>query len=245
MPSSSSLSLTPRQRFISALERQPLTGRAPHFELVFYLTMEAFGRVHPLHRNYSQWFQMEEKERELHRRDMAEIFILTAERYEHSAIFIHPNPVVPEETLRLIQIIRDLSGDKYFLMKHGDVTQGIPANGEEMMAFAVQLKEEPEKLKASARKRVDEALERAEKYYLDSGLDGMALCTDYCTNTGPFMRPSQFSEFVAPYLAQLVPGYRDMGFYTIKPPTAKSCPSWTSSSRGTLTPCTPSILRWE
>ena len=61
--------ITPRQRFIAALERKPLAGRVPHFELVFYLTMEAFGKVHPSHRLYSQWGQMEEKERDLHRRD--------------------------------------------------------------------------------------------------------------------------------------------------------------------------------
>jgi uroporphyrinogen decarboxylase len=43
---------TPRERFIAALERRPISGRVPHFELVFYLTMEAFGKVHPLHRDY-------------------------------------------------------------------------------------------------------------------------------------------------------------------------------------------------
>ena len=71
--------LTPRERLIAALERHPLSGRVPHFELVFYLTMEAFGRVHPLHRDYSQWLQMEEKERQLHRHDMADLYIATAE----------------------------------------------------------------------------------------------------------------------------------------------------------------------
>ena len=55
---------TPRERFIAALERRPLTGRVPHMELVFFLTMEAFGKIHPNHRNYSQWDQMEEKERD-------------------------------------------------------------------------------------------------------------------------------------------------------------------------------------
>ncbi len=54
--------LTPRERFISALERKPLTGRVPHFELVFYLTMEAFGKLHPSHRAFGQWDQMEEKD---------------------------------------------------------------------------------------------------------------------------------------------------------------------------------------
>ena len=81
--------MEPRERFIAALERRPLTGRAPHFELVFFLTMEAFGKVHPSHRNYAQWVQMEEKERALHRAEMADIYVETAERYEHSAIFLH------------------------------------------------------------------------------------------------------------------------------------------------------------
>jgi len=73
--------MTPRQRFAAALERRPLRGRVPHFELVFFLTMEAFGRVHPSHRNYGQWLQMQDSERQLHRRDMAGLYIATAERY--------------------------------------------------------------------------------------------------------------------------------------------------------------------
>src|SRR5476651_170580 len=89
--------LAPRQRFIAALERRPLTGRVPHFELVFFLTMEAFGKVHPSHRSYHQWLQMAERERALHRRDMARLYVDTAERYEHSAIFLHPNPGDLEE----------------------------------------------------------------------------------------------------------------------------------------------------
>jgi uroporphyrinogen decarboxylase len=48
------------------------------------------------------------------------------------------------------------------------------------------------------------------------GLDGFALCTDYCFNRGPFLSPLQFSEFVAPYLARLIQGYRKLGFYVIK-----------------------------
>ncbi|MCE5237742.1 hypothetical protein LLH23_04540 [bacterium] len=47
--------MTPRERFVAALNRQPLTGLVPHFELVFFLTMEAFGKVHPSQRSYGQW----------------------------------------------------------------------------------------------------------------------------------------------------------------------------------------------
>ncbi|MCF7688521.1 MAG: uroporphyrinogen decarboxylase family protein [Cephaloticoccus sp.] len=207
--------MTQRQRFIAALERQPLTGRVPHFELVFYLTMEAFGRVHPSHRNYDQWLQMEEKERELHRRDMAELYIATAERYEHSAIFIHPNPAGMEELQRMVDLIRERTGDHYFLMAHGDATFAVP-NGTEMESFSCEMVEAPDKLKAQAAGWVREALARAEKLRRSGGLDGFALCADYCFNTGPFLSPARFSEFVTPYLAELTKGYRDLGYYVIK-----------------------------
>jgi len=207
--------MTPRSRFISALDRQPLTGRVPHFELVFFLTMEAFGRVHPSHRSYHQWNQMEEKERELHRQDMADLYIKTADRFEHSAIFLHPNPDTEEETFRLIDIIRQKTGDRYFLMRHGDATYGIPS-GEEMEDFCSRLADEPAKMKLEATADVDRSLAYAERLKRHGGLDGFALCSDYCFNKGPFLSPVMFSEFVTPYLARLIKGYRDMGFYTIK-----------------------------
>ncbi|MCZ7544041.1 MAG: hypothetical protein M5R40_11160 [Anaerolineae bacterium] len=134
--------LTPRARFIAALERRPITGRVPHFELVFYLTMEAFGKVHPEHRNYRQWFQMSAAERQRHREDMAETYLMTAACYEHSAIFLHPNPDTVEETLRLVEVIRERSGDRYFLVRHGDATFSIP-DGTTMAAFAYRLADEP------------------------------------------------------------------------------------------------------
>lgn len=208
--------LTPRERFVAALERRPLTGRVPHFELVFYLTMEAFGKVHPLHRNYAQWIQMEEGERELHRADMADLYIATAERFEHSAIFIHPNPDTVEEACRLIDLIRDKTGDRYFLMMHGDATYPIPMGGDGLVQFSYRLADEPQEVKAQAAQMVEGALKRAEQLQKHGGLDGFALCSDYCFNDGPFLSPRMFGEFVTPYLVDLIKGYRAMGFYTIK-----------------------------
>jgi len=207
--------MTPRERFITALERKPLTGRVPHFELVFFLTIEAFGKVHPSHRSYHQWEQMTEKERNLHRNDMASLYIATAEKFEHSAIFLHPNPSTEQETLRLIDLVREKSQDKYFLMLHGDATYGIPS-GSEMMEFSYKLQDKPKEMKEEARQKVRAALEQAERIANHGGLDGFALCSDYCLNTGPFLSPGLFSEFVTPYLTKLIQGYRDMGFYVIK-----------------------------
>lgn len=206
---------TPRERFIAALERRPLRGRVPHFELVFYLTMEAFGRVHPAQRSYGQWQQMKESERRRHRQDMADLYVLTAERFEHSAIFLHPNPGSEDEVFRLIDAVRERSGDRYFLMLHGDATFGIP-DGHGMADFSCRLVDEPDKVRQDAASMVDHTLERGERLQQHGGLDGFALCSDYCLNVGPFLSPDQFREFVTPYLARLVAGYRAMGFYTIK-----------------------------
>jgi uroporphyrinogen decarboxylase len=205
----------PRQRFIAALERRPLVGLVPHFELVFFLTMEAFGKVHPCHRNYGQWLQMREGERELHRRDVADVYLATAHRFGHSAIFVQPNPDGVEETIRLIDLIRGQSGDRYFLLRHGDATFGIP-DGSHMAEFVYRIADEPDKLKREAADHVKRALEEAERYRAHGGLDGFGLCADYCFNSGPFLSPAQFGEFVAPFLAELTRGYRDMGFYVIK-----------------------------
>jgi uroporphyrinogen decarboxylase len=207
--------MTPRERFIAALERRPVPGRVPHFELVFFLTMEAFGKVHPSQRHYGQWDQMTERERQLHRNEMADIYIMTAERYEHSAIFLHPNPGSEEETLRLIDLVRERSGDKYFLMLHGDCTYGIP-NGENMIQFTEWLLGSTEEAKKQALESVNATLEKAERFMKHGGLDGFALCSDYCFNTQPFLSPQLFSELVTPYLTQLCKGYRDLGFNSIK-----------------------------
>jgi uroporphyrinogen decarboxylase len=207
--------MTPRERFIAALERRPVVGRVPHFELVFFLTMEAFGRVHPSHRRYHQWDQMEEAERQLHRRDMANLHIETARRYEHDAIFLHMNPSREEETLRLIDLVREETGDTYFLMLHGDATYSIPS-GTDMTDWCARLVEAPDTVKEEAARRVEEALARGERLANHGGIDGFALCADYCFNTGPFLPPDWFDAFVTPYLVRLIQGYRSQDHFVIK-----------------------------
>lgn len=207
--------MTPKQCIVATIRGEAIKGRVPHFELVFFPTMEVFGKIHPRHRNYYQWDQMSDKEKQLHREDIADLQIAIAERYEHSAIFLQPNPFSIEELIRLCDIIRDKSGDKYLLLYHGDATYAIP-DGNAMLSFSYKLADEPEKVKEEAEAKVNDALERGERLAKHGGMDGFALCSDYCLNTGPFLSPMQFSEFVAPYLAKLIAGYRDMGFYTIK-----------------------------
>lgn len=207
--------MLPRDRFRAALERKKITGRVPTFELVFYLTMEKFGRVHPLQRSFGQWDQMSVKEQDLHRDDMARLYLETAAAYGHSAILVHPNPASKLEPLRLLYRMRELSGQEYFLLLHGDATFEIPG-GSQMAQFAYRLADDPQGLHQEAASRVDNALERAKWLEREGLLDGFALCADYCFNSGPFLSPAHFAEFITPYLSRLTRGYREMGFYTIK-----------------------------
>ena len=208
--------MTHREQFIKTLKCEPIGGQVPTFELVFFLTMEAFGRVHPTHRYYDQWDQMSKKEKDLHIRDMADLYILTAQRYGHSAIFIHPNPGGFEGTQRLLEAIREKTGDEYYIMMHGDVTHGIP-DGELMVDFSVMMYEEPEKLNDQSQRWLDANLELARKLD-DAGhlLDGFALCSDYCFNVNPFFSEDMFDELIVPYLKAVIDGYRRMGYYSIK-----------------------------
>jgi len=206
---------TPREALIHALELRPPVGRVPHLELVFFLTMEAFGRVHPSHRHYEQWLQMSARERQLHREDMAEIYLLTAERYQHNGIFLHPNPDAEEEYFRTIDTVREKSGDTYFLMVHGDATYAIPS-GEEMLSWVAWVYENLDDAKCKADELVNRMLAKAERLSKHGGLDGFALCADYCYNDNPFLSPDMFGEVITPYLAKLCGGLRDLGFYVIK-----------------------------
>ena len=58
--------MTERERFIKALKREPIEGHCPTFELVFFLTLEALGRIHPSQMQFRQWRQMSAAEQRLH-----------------------------------------------------------------------------------------------------------------------------------------------------------------------------------
>ena len=217
--------MTPREKFIMALEGGQPPGRVPHFELAFYLTMEAFGKVHPSHRFFGQWDQMSKAEQNLQIRDIAALYVQTMQKYEQSASQL----VGPlgrkegnlcglfgvEEEIRLLEEIRNISGMEYCLLLAGDATFYIP-DGDQIMDFVGEIADHPDKVKAKADQMVDEALEKAEKLRKKGLLDGFAMCSDYCFNTAPFLSPAMFDEFITPYLTRLIAGYRQMGFYTIK-----------------------------
>jgi len=205
--------MTPREKLIMTFEGKQAPGIVPTFELVFFLTKELFGKTHPSHMDWSGWEERSEKEQEAAIRECAETYVESAERLGHCGIFIH-QPPTEEGQLRTAEVIREMTGMKYLLVVHGDATYSIP-NGQQYQEFVHRLFDDPDGVKEEASGMVDGTLERG-KRYIDGGMDGFALCADYCFNKGPFLSPPMFREFVTPYLTRLVQGYRDLGAYVIK-----------------------------
>ena len=208
--------MTERERFIKALKREPIEGHCPTFELVFFLTLEAIGKIHVSQQTFGQWDQMTAKEKQMHIDYIADMYIETAEKYNHSAIFVHPNPGDLESLIWTLETIREKSGDKYFIMMHGDSTLEIP-DGDNIMDFSLKLYDDMEGLKAEQERRLADMIRKLEAIKKRGNLlDGLALCADYCFNVNPFYSPSVFAELIAPNLKKSIDIYRDMGFYTIK-----------------------------
>ena len=208
--------MTPKEAFIAALRRQPISGHVPHFEMVFCLTAESVGKLHPYQRQYSQWHQMSLPEKKWHINDVADAHLEIAKKYHHYAIFVHSPFGDFDATKELLRAIREKGEDRYFLMMHGDPTFAIPS-GEDMIEFSARLYEEAEEMKAQAQKSTDWHLsDYACPLAEEKLLDGLILCSDYCFNTNPFFSPALFDEFIGPYLKQAINGYRELGLYSIK-----------------------------
>lgn len=203
--------MTPKQRAIEALElRPPSPGLVPTLELQFQLVQEMFGREY--HKG-DDWKNASAQDRDRMLRENADLQVQVAKTLDYCVLM---DTYSPDEAgmIETVRLIRKLVGDEYLLIVHGDGTYAIP-NGQNMVQFSVDMAEKPDEMKRRADRMVDDALRRGRRL-VDGGMDGFALCADYCLNTGPFLSPRMFSEFVTPFLARLVAGYREMGAYVIK-----------------------------
>ncbi len=204
---------TPKERAIWALERKPpLPGLVPTFELEFQLTQELLGKE--FYCAVEVWQAASRKEHQRMIQHNADLDIEVAERLDHAIIMI-VGPHGAEEIAATVNLIRKQVGDRYLIICHGDATFAIPS-GSEMVEMVVDFFEHSAAMHQLASRRVEDALERACYLREMCGLDGFALCADYCFNTGPFLSPRMFAQFITPYLKELVAGYKEMGLYVIK-----------------------------
>jgi uroporphyrinogen decarboxylase len=200
--------MTPRERAIAALTCK-IPDQIPTFELEFQLTQEYVGKDY-LNQHQLEGLTQSEIDKKLH--ENAEFMLELFEKLEYSIIPIHYLNF--ENQLETARIIRKLTGNKYMLTRHGDGTYGVP-DGNRMYDFAYRIADDPAGLKADAERMANNAIE-SNKRAVDAGFDSFILCADYCYNTGPFLSPVQFREYITPYLHKIIKSIRENGAYAIK-----------------------------
>ena len=110
--------------------------------------------------------------------------------------------------------LREHFGNTRLFACHGDGTFCIP-DGNGMYDFAYRLADEPEAVLADAKRMAESAIEQNRRQH-EGGIDVSLLCSDYCYNSGPFLSPAMFDEFITPFLAMICKAGREDGLYMIK-----------------------------
>ena len=197
--------MTPREQAITALEGRRPDGLVPHLELVFQLTEEIFGQKR-LHSEDLAGVQGAKRTDMLKRN--AELWVRVAETYDWSVI-TGPNWLPPDEQCQTFEYIRDIAGDTYLLSAFQDGTYSIP-DGDGMSEHVAMLFEQPEEARQRAEARVDDNVNVAARL-IEAGAEVIFMCADYCFNTGPFLSPPMFAEFVTPHLKRAVAGMHAAG----------------------------------
>lgn len=215
--------MTRKERAIAAMHlRQP--DEVPTFELEFQLEEEMFGQKFiPEELSVARLPSLSQKEKEAQIYDAAVYAVQVYDALEYAIIpaygpgdmaMFWRDGILPEETKLYHRYLKELCGDRALLGFHGDGTYEIP-DGEHMLAFAYAMSDDPQGVKDEARRRAGHAIER-NKRLQDSGIDCLFLCADYCYNSGPFLSPAMFEEFIQPYLYDIIHAARQAGMLTIK-----------------------------
>ncbi len=203
--------MTLRERAVEALNcRTP--DAIPTLELEFQLVPELMNGQDFASSRRMDEMNVSPKERDRMLHENAELMVEVYSRLEYS--IVHVAYLNEADMAKTVRYIRELSGDRFMLTAHGDGTFAIP-DGDGMYELSYRLVEEPESVHEEARRMADQAIARNRRLF-DMGIESFILCSDYCFNAGPFMSPKMFSEFITPYLFEIIDSIRAMGGYAIK-----------------------------
>jgi len=195
------MSMTNKDRLLRILNGR-VSDRPPHFELEFQLGKEVFGLDIEAVRekDYGSEAARQDALLKLH----IELQLRLVEELEYaSAYFSYEHGPMG------ITEVKKTVGDKALVRVHDWEGVFYMPSGDSMVDFAVRMFEHPDQLHAEARHKCDEAKERIRRQ-VDAGADFFVLCYDFGFNTGPFISPGHFGEFVAPYLAEIVGAVHDL-----------------------------------
>lgn len=216
--------MTPKERITAAFDFKQQDDEIPAWELEFHLFREMFGKEPIMAFEFDK---LSEAEKERAICYDAELLIEVAETLGHSAIRCIPgyweqgpnDPAylwIRDEKYRMM-LVRELSkrgGDQYLIIGDCPGLLGIP-DGNHIWEFVDEMYENADELKERANKMIRGGIEYG-KRMVDAGAECLINCCDFSFNSGPFMSPAQFDEFVTPYLNLWVETFKSQGIYTIQ-----------------------------
>jgi len=212
--------MTPKERAIAALTLKT-PDKVPTFELEFQLSMEMFGKdLCPKELQHHNIGKLSAAQRDKGLNQLAEDYVHVFGALEYSII---PGPYgighldtehMSTDLKYLIKKILELSKGKIMLGYHADGTFALP-DGNAMYEFAYRIADDPENIHQEAKKMAEDAIKR-NAILMDAGVEVGLMCSDYCYNTGPFISPAMFEEFIQPYLAKIIDAGKKNGMYMIK-----------------------------
>lgn len=194
--------MTGKERMLKTLRfEQP--DRPPHFEVMFELEQEAFGKKFP---KWNDWKGVSAAEKDRLIGNCMEIYQLIVERYQWDALAVF----FPWSDPDGVRAAKKTFGDDILI---GSIVGGTIWSIEGMTdwdQFAVDLAENPAVIHAAAEQKTDYAL-RTFNILAEAGADFIHVVNDVAFNAGPFISPAQFSEFITPYLYRQVQHIRSLG----------------------------------
>lgn len=175
--------------------------RPPHFEMWFQLTREAFGVEHP---KYPGNTSADEKKRLLEQG--MDVYEHIVRKFGWDALMVLEPPQDPDG----IAAARRRFGRD--LLVGGIVWEGVWSIDivKDWDRFSADLFDHPGKVHEGAERLYRIAEDRVNRM-VDAGADFLMFASDVGFNGGPFLSPTQFREFVTPYLARLCALTRQRG----------------------------------
>ena len=212
--------MTPKERAIAALTLK-IPDKVPTFELEFQISKEmfdidiSFPELQPCNIH-----KLSAAEKDIKLNQLAENMALVYEKLDYSII---PGPygvgsvkgaIIAPELRFMFKKILELTKGQRMIGYHADGTFAVP-DGNKMYDFAYRMADDPAGLHEEARRKMDNAITQ-NRMLAEAGVEVGLLCDDYCYNSGPFLSPRDFGEFIQPYLAKIIEEGKKDGLYMIK-----------------------------
>jgi uroporphyrinogen decarboxylase len=174
---------------------------------MFELEQEAFGLKFP---DRHSWGGMTASEKERAIGQCMEIYGRIIERFEWDALAVYWPWSDPDG---VSAAVKQFGGQTFIGGMCGGGIWAIESI-RDWQQFAVMVMERPEEVHEEAERRCRAAMARID-LLVDAGADFVFLPNDVAFNSGPFISPGHFAEFVTPYWARQVQHTKDRGAVAI------------------------------